>query len=443
MILYILLGVVLASFVIAFLSAKTWHWGYVILVEAILLATLGFFLLAAETLRINGVLRKQVNQQEKQLDEITAEIAALKDGSQDGAVLGRLAAGEPALQMPENAEAIKSIGQVSHELLMATRRQGRVWRNVVPAGPDPKVPGGISVGVAAPKPPGFTTNSVVYVFEQEIEPPKPAPTADGDQPAPPQPPPRPVQQPGRKLQYLGDFVIAAVNGQNATLVPAHPMLPTDIEMRRLAASRGPWIMYETMPADRYEIFAGMTDEQLKNLLPPKSVEEYLRHGKEATADDDPHRKVGLDENGNQLPPEDIGKAAKVVYQRRLRDYAVELDEIWRRRIAMRAQIEAVTKDIEQLQAAQKSAQQLQTALTAEQQKLTTELAGVRKEREAIQQHLAQVEQLLAKARQLTAEVMAQNRKLADELTARQLGVRPASGGSGAAPKAPGPVALAR
>ena len=60
MILYILIGVVVASFVIAYFSARTWHWGYVILVEALILATFGFFLLAAETLRINAVLRSQV-----------------------------------------------------------------------------------------------------------------------------------------------------------------------------------------------------------------------------------------------------------------------------------------------------------------------------------------------------------------------------------------------
>lgn len=441
MILYILLAVVLASFVIAFLSAKTWHWGYVILVEAILLATLGFFILAAETLRINGVLRKQVNTQEKQLNDVTAEIAALKSGSSEGAVLARLGAGEKPVVMPENAESIPSIEQLEHELLIAARHRGRVWRNVVPAGLDPKT-GAIRVNIAAPKPAGIKENTVVYVFEQEPEPPKPAPTAEGEEPAP-APPPRPAQQPGRKLQYLGEFTVSQAAAQQATITPAQPMLPTDIEARRLAASRGPWVMYETMPGDSYEIFAGMTEEQLKQLLPPKALDEYLRHGKDATADDDPHRKIGLDESGNRLAPEDIGKAAKFVYQRRLRDYAVEFDEIWRRRIAMRAEIEAVTKDIEQLKIADESAKKLQLALTDERQKLTSDLENITKERVAIEKHLAQLEQLLARARQLTADVMAQNRKLADELAARQLKTRPASNGNGAAAKPAVPVALAR
>ena len=38
-----------------------------------------------------------------------------------------------------------------------------------------------------------------------------------------------------------------------------------------------------MPLDRHEIFAGKTDQQLQQLLPKKSVNEYIRDGKPATA----------------------------------------------------------------------------------------------------------------------------------------------------------------
>ena len=88
---------------------------------------------------------------------------------------------------------------------------------------------------------------------------------------------------------------------------------------------------------------------------------------------------------------------------------------------------------------------MQAELTADQrQKLTTELAGITKERDAIEKHLAQVEQLLAKARQLTAEVMAHNRQLAAELAARQLRTRPAgNNGAGSSTKQPEPLALGR
>jgi hypothetical protein len=449
MILYVLIILVLASFVFAFLSARTWHWGYVLLVEAIFLATLGFFLLAAETLRINGVLRSQVNKQQKELDELVANNAGLKEGTRDSKVLARLGNTDPPTKMPEDAESIASIEQLDHELLIATRQRGRIWRNVIPAGIDPKTgalkvtftapprvvtpnpdaPEGGATPAAAPAPApvvsGIKPDTVVFLFEE----------------GPPQPP-GPKGEP-RGPQFLGEFTVAQAAQQQASLLPVHQMQPKDFETRRLAASRGPWVMYETMPADRYELYANMKEDQLKQLIPKQSINEYLRHGKEATADDEPWRKVGFDENGIPLPPDQIGKATKVLYQRRLRDYAAEFDELARRRVAMLADIDTVTKDIAQLKAAGVIAENLQKMRTEERQKLVADLAGITKEREAIEKHLAQVQQLLAKAQQLTAETLKHNRQLVAELAARQLRSRPANYGAGSSSKQPVPLALGK
>jgi hypothetical protein len=450
MILYVLIILVLASFVIAFFSARTWHWGYVLLVEAIFLTTVGFFILAAETLRINAVLRSEYTRLDKQVQDVEAEKEALQHGTKDTAVLSRLRSGDPPTRMPEDATSIDSLENLDHQLLLATRLRGRVWRNVIPAGIDPRTgavrvtfaapprppappaeEGAAAAPAPAPAAPGIKADSVVYVFEDEVR-----PVAD---PAAPQQPPA-ATPPAQRLQYLGEFNVTQAAGQQATLQFVQPVQANDPEFRRLAASRGPWIIYETMPMDRYEILAGMSEEQLKQLLPEKSVNEYLRHGKEATADDDPFRKLGRDENDNPLPPEQIDKAVKVVYQRRLRDYAAEFDELWRRRVTMLAQIDATTKDIAQLAEAQKVANKLQAFRTDERQKLTTDLAGVTKEVQAIERHLGQVQQMLAKARQLTVDTMAQNRQLAAELAARQLGNRPESGAVSPG-KTTGPLAL--
>ncbi len=295
---------------------------------------------------------------------------------------------------------------------------------MAPAGVDPKT-GAVQANITAPTPAGIKPNTVVFLFEEG--PPQP-PAANGALVGP---------------QYLGEFTVAQAAEQQVSLLPVQPIQPNDFEFRRLAASRGPWIMYETMPADRYEIFADMKEDQLQQMLPKQSVNEYLRNGKEATADDDPLRKVGIGEDEKPLPPDQIGAAVKVLYQRRLRDYAAEFDELARRRISMLAEIDAVKKDIEQLTAAEVVAKKLEAFRTDERQKLTTDLAGINKERQAIEQHLAQVEQLLAKARQLTADAMAHNRQLAAELAARQLRPRPAGNGAGSPAKPPEPLALDR
>ena len=64
--------------------------------------------------------------------------------------------------------------------------------------------------------------------------------------------------------------------------------------------------------------------------------------------------------------------------------------------------------------------QLQESRKQEIQRLNTDQAGIKKERQVIEQHLAQVKQQLARARQLLAELLKRNSALADELAAIQL-----------------------
>lgn len=450
MILYVLIVLILASFVFTFLGARTWHWGYVLLVEAVFLATVGFFVLAAETLRINAVLRSQINKDDKALEFARAEVDALKNGTKDSAVMNRLRGLDPPARIAEDAESIPSITELDHELLMRTRRRGRMWRYVMPAGINPKT-GAISITFAAPPRPAAPST-------EEAEAGAPPPAAPAPAPAAPSGikpntvvvlfedgPPQPAAPNGvpRSPQYLGEFTVVQEQGQPPALVPVLPLTPTDFEFRRLAASRGPWIMFETMPLDNYETFAGLKEEQLKQILPKSSVNEYLRQGQPATDADDAFRKVALDADLKPLPPGKAEGVASVIYQRRLRDYATEYDELARRRITTAAEIEAVKKDIAQLTTAEEMGKKLQAFRTEERQKLTADLAGVTKERQTIEQHLAQVQQLLAKARQLTADLMAKNRALTAELTARQVRVGGNPSGANAPARRSEPLALDR
>jgi hypothetical protein len=415
----LLLILLLAAFVFAFLSARTWHWGHVLVVLGIFLSTLGFFLLAAETLRINAVLRSEVNRLERDLADMKARNEALLRGTSDQNLIGQMRGEEPPVQVPEEAASMPSLAELDHELLLATRVRGPVWRNVAPAGIDPQS-GVVRVNIPAPAPAGIKAETVVFVFEEG--PAKP-PAADG----------RP-----QGAQYLGEFRVAQAAGQEAALAPVLPM--SEYERARLAASRGPWVIYETMPVDRHEVFAQMSEEELKQKLPPQSVEEYLRHGQEARPDDAEERQFGLDENGNRLPPGELNKAVKKLYQRRLRDYATEFDELGRRRVVMQADIEAVKKDIERLLAAIESAKKLQAFRQDEIRRLNIDLAGITKERQTIARHLAQVEQQLARVRELLAATLKRNGELAAQL-ANQSAAGPSGDGAHSDAAETGPLAL--
>jgi hypothetical protein len=391
----VLLILLLATIVFAYFSARTWHWGHVLVVVGIFLSTLGFFVLAAETLRINAVLRKQVNDLNRQLADVEARNDALENGTEDASLVNQLR-NEEIRMLEEEAESIPSMGELEHRLLLETRRRGRVWWNVTPAGLNAQNDT-VAINVARPVPAGVQPQSVVVVFE-EGQPQSPAPGAP------------------RGAQYLGQFRVIQAEGQSATL---EPILPLDnFERQRIASSRGPWIMYDTMPIDRHAIFADMSEEELRQKLPPQSVDEYLRHGKEAGPDDDPARVAGFDQDGKRLPPEQVGQAARKVYQRRQRDYAVEFDELSRRRLELQVDIDSAKQDLERLTAANENAKKLQAFREDEIQKLNTDLAGIQKERQAIEHHLAQLQRQLATGRQRLAATLRRNSEMARQLAAR-------------------------
>jgi hypothetical protein len=407
----VILLLFVASIVAAYFGARYWHWAHVTIVVLIFLAAVGFFVLASEVLRINAVLRKQANQLEIQLAQAKGNIAALVRGSKNTQVINQLLAIE--VHVPEEAEEIPSIGDLEHRLHLATRLRGRVWRKVTPGEFNPQT-GTVAVTVEAPQPSGIEANKILFLFE-EGKPTNPDPT--------------------QGAQYLGEFRVTEASEQQLSLVSVNQL--DEVEKQRIANSRGPWALYETMPVDQLELFAGLDEKQLRKLLPEASVAEYIRQGAPAGPDDDEWHVVGYDEDGNQVGPENMDKAVKKVYQRRLRDYAADFAELNRRRVMFLASIEAVTKDNERLQAAQSSAKKLEAFRLEEIRKLETDLAGVKKERKIIQQHLATVQQQLATASKLLDQAIAENRRLADELARRETPRPPRSGSAPAA----GPLAV--
>ena len=377
----------------------------------IFLAAVLYFVLAAETLRINAVLRKQVNQLETKLAQVQSSITALDHGTKSGQVIGQLQGIE--VHVPEQAEAVPSIGDLKHRLQMVTRLRGPVWRNVAPSF-NPQT-GAVTVNVEAPQPSGIQADTIVFAFEQG-------------------PPAQP--NPTQGAQYLGEFRVTKVAPQQAELVPVLEL--DQLEKQRIANSRGPWVLYETMPVDQLELFAGLTEEQLRQVLPAASVEEYIRQGSPAGPDDDEWHVIGYDEEGNRVGPDDMDKAVRKVYQRRLRDYATEFADLNEHRVIMLASIDAVKEDNKRLAAARTVANNLQAFRTEEKRKLVIDLAGVKKERQIIEKHLSTVQRELATARKLLDQAIAENRRLADELTQRET-QRPSDW---VAP-APGPLAVSQ
>jgi hypothetical protein len=393
--LIIVVLVIVAALVLAYFAVRTWHWGYVTVVVGLVLAGAGFYVLSAETLRTTAILRTNYEKLKADLDRVNGQITALEEGTRNREIINQLRSLE--LKMPDEADSIPSISKLEHEVRLLTQARGPVWRGATKAGVDRQA-GMLQVTIAAPTPPGLLPTSVVYVFEEgEVV----------------QPDPR------RVSQYLGEFHVSQVAGQNVSLTPALEL--ADAQWQRLTDSRQPLVIYETMPPDQHQLFAGLSEDDLRQKLPAASVEEYVRHGKAPEASDDPLRKAGYDEaeNGKRVPPESAEAAARTEYQRRLRDYAVELRNLTERRAVLTTERAGVTLDNQRVVAATESAKQLGAFRQDEANKLTSDLTGLARDRQAVERLLTMVEQQVTTIRTLLDQTLQENSRLVRELAALQ------------------------
>ena len=300
----IVLAIALVTALVAiFLSTKVWHWTQVTLVTFIMLFGVADLFLGAEVFRIHRNLRKGIPRLEQQLETQAQRTERLLKGTDN----------DPG------------INELEHQLQMVTRQRGRVWRQVRPSG-EVSDQGAVSVTIGIPNPHGLSEGSIVYAFESDD----------------------PNQPPGG-TQYLGSFIVTAAGGEAVSLEPVQ--LIDQRTGERLANSAGPWSLFETMPADRHNLFEDLPEQQLRELLPAESVEQYIHHGQEATQDDDPFNVIWLDAAGNRVDPDLADQAEKKVYDRPLRDYAYLFEELARQRVDARAQIQAVLGDNAKLETA--------------------------------------------------------------------------------------------
>lgn len=406
--------VVLVGLITSIMSVKNWHWAQMLLLLGIFLASLGTLVLGMEVFRIHRNYRQGIPAKEAQLADVQAEIDALKRGTRDVSLATRIfAPEEPPAGLDFDAESgMPSLNVWSKRLQSMARQRGRVWRGVKPGQFDPKT-GRVIVGVADPKPHGLEKHSIIFVFEQGE--PNAAKPAEG-------------------AQYLGEFRVVETQPDAVQLelvqkldVPPGPVPEqfTKSQVARLQRiaqslqSKRPWSLYETMPADRHELFAGLTEEQLKQMLPAASVQEYLRHGKPANDDDDEFHVAGYDEQNHRLGPDDADKAVKKLYDRQLRDYAYLFAELLRQRVEMTAEFSGLTEDIAKLKAALANGEKLTAHRTEEKNGLTGDLEHMKRDQQAIEALLNKINGQLEFASARTAELLSENLRIAAEFAQRQ------------------------
>lgn len=296
-----------------------------VLVGVILVMTLPLLYLSMYLLNANRAWRDEVNKYQK----------AVRD-----AVEGT--PGKESLEALAESERKKSVKL--HDIIVD---RGRVWRNVQPERAFDAATGQGSVVVEAPAPHRIAAKSILFVFDE--------------------------------TGYLGEFQVAEAGDKTVTLAPNMKMSAR--QLKRLgAASAANWTLYEVMPLDRHDVFAGLDKETLEKMLPAERVNDYLRDGQEAQPGD-PQARVF---NGK--------------FERQLTDYAMLFHEL-DRQIAVAADLRtAAAKDAASLELAVADAKKQVAAHEAEIADLKTELARSEGERDMMKAQVAALEQEIATTR---------------------------------------------
>jgi hypothetical protein len=281
--------------------------------------------------------------------------------------------------------------------------------------------------------------------------------------------------------YVGEFQVTEVTDADVTIAPT---LPLDPQQASHLAPGGEtrWTLYEKMPTDSPEAFAGLTEQQVRALIPnvlqidpqrhEQLVQTYLREGNEPLEADPPARRWMeieflaehtevvdstttqvdrdsryFDDQGRALPPglraggpvkfvkqqkaifplaraEELiaaGTCRKVrdVYRRELKDYATNFHEIAVRMAYLGDRIGEVTRQTAILVEAQKKAQAQIDYRTQEKAKLEQDLAKVQAEVNAINGYAAQLVAAVNATRSRANELFRGNLSLAEQLAALQ------------------------
>ncbi|MBN2474386.1 MAG: hypothetical protein JXB62_07245 [Pirellulales bacterium] len=390
-----------------------------ILIGLIFVALLPFFYMAARTLKTHQHWCTLAQKHEQEIARLENENYLLEEanGDEEGAG-GKMGTKRLRLEL--------------HKLLID---RGRVWMNCTPQQADPQT-GRVLVTTGLPDPHRIGANTVLYVFEE----------AEAD--------PANLGQGG---QYIGEFLVTDVADKQVQLAPSMKM--NDQELQRLTGSQGPWALYEIMPVDSHDVFAGMEEARLAALLPEEGLTEYVHDGQIMTTEEMAAagltgRLVVVDENGKVVYEDEQGHVVRVKsvndkgeivyedqagnevvvaeiheqevvngegrYMRPLHDYEVLFKDFHMQRTDMVDRIASATRDREYMVNARDNAQAHLKARMDEKDRVDRELTEAIYERDTAVRHQRTLEAELKARQDLIAQTIAYNKAVAGEIARIQL-----------------------
>jgi hypothetical protein len=337
-----------------------------ILIGLVFLAAAGLSYMTARSLKTHETWRLAAQKHAEALKVVLAENEALVQGS-----------GAP--------DSPKGIVELKRELHRLQVDRGHVWRKCDPRSVSAE--GAVKLGIPPVEgvdkqpPHGITAKMKVYLFEG-------APGKDGG-------------------KFLGEFVATEVGEREIGLQPTRKPTAEEVQLFNQAQGRARqsglgWAMYDELPSDEHGVFAGMTEEDLKAVLPESVLREYVKDGKAAEASD----------------PEDRRMDGK--YVRRLRDYNPILERYARERTVLADAMVSGKRDEAGLQEAVTQAKAGEEFCRAEITKLKEEVAKATAERNAVADLAKRLDDSIAQQVKANTQVIELNQAMAADIARYQL-----------------------
>ena len=173
-------------------------------------------------------------------------------------------------------------------------------------------------------------------------------------------------------------------------------------MERLGSAQKTWDFYEVLPRDNHDVFASLTDQELKALLPAASVSEYVKDGKSVSKDDSPQHVV----DG--------------VYVRLLRDYHVLFTALNVQRALLVDRIDATDRDAKLVDEALALAKQQEEAVKKDVAEAKEEAAKAASHRDAVATYRKAVEKELEAVKASISKLIENNQAMAGQIAKQQL-----------------------
>jgi len=335
-----------------------------VLVGLIGLTAVFFFYLAGQSFYIHSYWQQCAVQHEQAIQRVKAENLKLREG--DG------------ILTYAKSEAPSSIRQVKIELDKLLQDRGRAWFQCEPRVRVGRDDGTAEVTATIPKPEihGIAEKTILYAFEG----------ASAEQ----------------KGKYLGEFRVTKTGDRQVTFVPTSTLSLREVD--RLATAKSPWTLYEVMPRDGHAAFAGLTEEEMKAILPAESVGEYLKDG-QPLAENDPRAKL-VD--------------GKPVYVRRLRDYKVLFNADRNDRVLTAKRLAELAVDTKLVEEAVAKTEKLNEAYRSDIATANKDLQEFARQRDLVVGLLKNIEGKFAEVQDAITRLIEKNQAMAGRIAAQQL-----------------------